>query len=167
VATIHRYHFLGHLSGDDAVLFLREVERVLIPESGVINFAIPYFSSVLMSQNLQHKSFWCEETFRTLFEDDTYENYGTWRLTVHFLMIGGIVNRNLALAGQIIKSDEDQRGEEEWFYPKYVGFRFSQCSTGLGSRLTRSSGESTKIDPDRSVAMGSGLRGSASIGAVI
>jgi hypothetical protein len=50
--------------------------------------------------------------------DDTYENYGRWRLTVHFLIIAGIVNRNLALLGQIIKSDVKQPCEEKWFYPK-------------------------------------------------
>ena len=38
LATIHCCHFLEHLSGDNAVLFLREVERVLIPERGVMNF---------------------------------------------------------------------------------------------------------------------------------
>ena len=41
-----------------------------------MNFCVPYFSSLLMAQNLQHKSFWCEETFRNLFEDDTYEHCG-------------------------------------------------------------------------------------------
>jgi hypothetical protein len=117
VATIHCYHFLEHLSGDDAVLFLREVERVLIPERGVMNFCVPYFSSLLMAQNLQHKSFWCEETFRNLFEDDTYEHCGKWRLRVGLLVIAGVVNRNLALFGQIIKSDVKQPCEEKWFYP--------------------------------------------------
>jgi hypothetical protein len=118
VATIHCYHFLEHLSGDNAVLLLREIERVLIPEEGVMNFSVPYFSSMLMAQNLEHKSFWCEETFRNLFEDDTYEYYGKWRLRVGFLVIAGIVNRNLALLGQIIKSDVKRPCEEKWFYPK-------------------------------------------------
>jgi len=82
-----------------------------------MNFCVPYFSSLLMAQNLQHKSFWCEETFRNLFEDDTYEHCGKWRLQVGFLVIAGVVNRNLALLGQIIKSDVKQPCEERWFYP--------------------------------------------------
>ena len=82
-----------------------------------MNFCVPYFSSLLMAQNLQHKSFWCEETFRNLFEDDTYEHCGKWRLQVRFLFIAGVVNRNLALLGQIIKSDVKQPCEERWFYP--------------------------------------------------
>jgi hypothetical protein len=117
VGTIHAYHFLEHLTGDDVVTFMREVERVLIPERGVMNFSVPYFNTVLMAQNLDHKSLWCEETFRHLFHDDTYENFGRWRLQVHFLVIVGIVNRNLALVGQIIKSDRPAPEQPKWSYP--------------------------------------------------
>jgi hypothetical protein len=106
VATIHAYHFLEHLTGDEAVFFLREVERVLIPERGVMNFSIPYYHTVLAAQSLEHKSLWCEETFPKLFEEDTFEYYGKWRLRVHFLMIAGIVSRNLALVGQLVSKRE-------------------------------------------------------------
>jgi hypothetical protein len=105
VATIHAYHFLEHLSGDDAVAFLREVERVLIPERGVLNFSIPYYNTVLAAQSLEHKSLWCEETFAKLFGEDTFEYYGRWRLRVHFLVIAGLVSRNLALVGQIVSGE--------------------------------------------------------------
>src|SRR6516162_2310318 len=60
VGTIHAYHFLEHLSGEDAVALMREVERVLIPERGVFNFSIPYYSTSLAVQNLEHRSLWCE-----------------------------------------------------------------------------------------------------------
>jgi hypothetical protein len=50
VASIHCYHMREHLFGDDAVAFLREVERVLIPERGVFNFSVRYFSSLLQAQ---------------------------------------------------------------------------------------------------------------------
>jgi hypothetical protein len=120
VATLHAYHFMEHLSGDDAVAFLREVERVLIPDRGVMNFVVPYFSSALMAQDLQHKSFWCEETLRNLFEDKAYEHYGEWRLQVGFLIIAGIVNRNLALLGQIVKSHTPRPPPNEWFHPSVL-----------------------------------------------
>jgi len=42
VATIHCYHFLEHLSGTDAIAFLRECERVMIPGQSVMNFCIPF-----------------------------------------------------------------------------------------------------------------------------
>jgi hypothetical protein len=123
VGMVHAYHFLEHLSSEHAVAFLREVERVLIPERGVFSFSMPYFSSILMAQNLDHKSYWCEETFQNLFEDDAYahEHGGPtpWRLRVHFLVIAGLVNRNLALVGQIIKSDRPRSDDRRtWYYPK-------------------------------------------------
>ena len=103
VATVHAYHFLEHLAGDDAVKFLREVERVLIPGRSVFNFSVPYFNTVLMAQSLEHKSWWCEETFPKLFHEDTFRYYGEWRLRVHFQVIMGIVNRNVGLLGQLVK----------------------------------------------------------------
>jgi hypothetical protein len=45
------------------------------------------------------------------------DSVATMRLTVHFLIIAGIVNRNVLL-GRIIKSDVKQPCEEKWFYPK-------------------------------------------------
>lgn len=104
VTTIHAYHFLEHLPGEHALLFLRELERVMVPSRSVFNFSIPYFSSSLAVQDLTHKSFWCEDTFKTTFENWSYDvdGRGPWRLRVHFLMIAGIVGRNLALIGQIV-----------------------------------------------------------------
>jgi hypothetical protein len=118
VATIHAYHFLEHLSGDDVVSFMREVERVLIPERGVMNFSTPHFSSELMAHTLDHKSRWSEETLSYLFNDNTYENFGKWRLRVHFVMAAGVAYRNLCVIGQIIKSDKPAPQVEKWFYPQ-------------------------------------------------
>jgi hypothetical protein len=120
VAMIHAYHFLEHLAPEHAIGFLREVERVLVPDRGVFSFSMPYYSSVLMAQNLDHKSNWCEETFQNLFEDDAYVHEfgaGQWRLRVHFLVIAGIVSRNLSLLGQIVKGERrDER--TAWYYPE-------------------------------------------------
>jgi hypothetical protein len=104
VATIHCYHFLEHLTGEHAVMFLREVERVLQPyPKGVMNFSVPYYSSSLAVQNLDHKSFWCEDSFKCLFTDKTYDNFGDWRLRVHFLLVAGIVQRNMCIIGQLVR----------------------------------------------------------------
>jgi hypothetical protein len=102
VSLIHCYHFLEHLSGDDAIELLREVERVLIP-GGVMNYCMPYYNSNLMAQDLTHKSFWNEDSFRNLFENDYYNPAGTWNMQVHFQVIAGIAERNLALIGQLVK----------------------------------------------------------------
>jgi hypothetical protein len=95
VATIHTYHFLEHLSGHEVASLLREIERVLMP-GGVLNYSVPYYTSTLAIQNLEHKSQWCEDTLKNLFEDDTYEHEQgrDWRLSVHFQVIVGLVQRN-------------------------------------------------------------------------
>lgn len=102
VADIHAYHFLEHLTGDDAIKLLREVERVLVP-GGVMNICVPYYSSSMQAQDLTHKSVWCETTFQTLFDNKYYDPAGQWKLRVHTQFIMGIVERNLALFVQLVK----------------------------------------------------------------
>lgn len=103
VATIHCYHFLEHLSGDDAITFLREAERVMIPGKSVLNFCMPYYSSNLQAECLDHRSFWNENSFRNLFENSGYDIAGGWKLRTHFIMIAGVVERNLCVIGQLVR----------------------------------------------------------------
>lgn len=105
VDTIHAYHFMEHLTGEDAIMFLAEVQRCLKP-GGVLQFCIPYYNSSLASQDLTHKSFWTEESFRTLFRNHYYDPTAgkiEWELDVHAIFIMAIVERNTALLGQIVK----------------------------------------------------------------
>lgn len=102
VTCIHAYHFLEHLSGEDAIAMLREIERVLVP-GGVVNFCMPYYNTSLAGHDLTHKSSWNEDTFRNLFKNDYYDMAGEWKLRVHFVVIMGIVERNIALLGQLTK----------------------------------------------------------------
>ena len=102
VAMVHCFHFLEHLSGENAIYLLREVERVLI-KGGVMNYCMPYYNSNLMAQDLTHKSAWNEESFRNLFENKFYDPAGDWDLKVNFQIIAGIVERNLSLIGQLVK----------------------------------------------------------------
>jgi hypothetical protein len=107
VKTIHAYHFLEHLSGEDAITMLLEFQRVLKP-GGTINFLVPYYNSSMQAQDLTHKSFWNETTFQTLFRNKYYDPNGlthSWKLSVHFQVIIGIVERNLALMGQLVKGE--------------------------------------------------------------
>jgi hypothetical protein len=100
---LHCYHFLEHLTGADAISFLREAERVMVPNKSVLNFAIPFYNSSGMAQDLTHRSFWCETTFDNLFKNKWYSPAGEWKLDVHAIMIMGVVERNLALIGQLIR----------------------------------------------------------------
>jgi SAM-dependent methyltransferase len=120
VAVVHAYHFLEHLAGREAVTLVREVERVLVP-GGVFNYSVPYYNTTLQAQDLEHRSMWCEDTFRNLFEDFTYEHASgrAWRLGVHFQVIVGLVQRNLALVGQLVK-DAPAVERPTWCHPGEV-----------------------------------------------
>lgn len=109
VDAVHAYHFMEHLTGEDAILFLQEVQRVLKP-GGALYFCVPYYNSGLMAQDLTHKSAWNEETFRNLFNNTSYDPLaGTgfdWKLMVNFQIIAGIVERNISLIGQLVKTHD-------------------------------------------------------------
>lgn len=115
VATIHCYHFLEHLTGERVPLFMKEVERVLEP-GGVFNFSVPYYNTTLAVQNHDHKSWWCEDSWDNLFYDHTYGERD-WKLHVHFQVVAGINQRNLALVGQLVKGPKPS-DRPKWYYPE-------------------------------------------------
>lgn len=105
VDVVHAYHFLEHLSGEDAISLLREIERVIRP-GAPINICVPYYNSSMQAHDLTHKSFWNEATFSNLFNNPMYDPAGPWKLKVHALFIMGIVERNMALLAQLVKEGE-------------------------------------------------------------
>jgi len=103
VGIVHAYHFFEHLSGEDAIEMLFEIDRVLVM-GGVLQFCIPWGKSELAIQDLTHKSLWSESSFRNLFNTYYDPKLGReLRLRQHYLVIAGIVERNLALLGQLVK----------------------------------------------------------------
>ena len=101
VLQIHAYHFLEHCK--HPVRVLQECQRVLIP-GGIMNICVPYYSSAIASQDLDHKHFFTEETWKTLFKNQYYDkNKIEWKFRIGFNMICGIVERNLCLLTQLIK----------------------------------------------------------------
>jgi hypothetical protein len=65
VRSVHAYPFLEHLSGEDALKFSREEER--------LNRSVQYFDTLLQAHDLTYKSFWCEDTSRNTFANGTYD----------------------------------------------------------------------------------------------
>lgn len=102
VNKFHAFHFLEHLSGEEAIALLREMERCLEP-GGIANITVPYYSSSMQAQDLTHKSVWNEGTLPTLFDNPYYDPAGKWKLRIHTQFIMGIVERNLALFIQLQK----------------------------------------------------------------
>ena len=110
VSMVHCYHFLEHLTGEDAILFLKAVQRVLM-YGGIFQYGVPYYTSELAYQDLTHKSFWTESSFKMLMNNPYYEPETTgfkWELQIQSQCIIGVVGRNLMLVGQLIKKGKDQ-----------------------------------------------------------
>ena len=106
VDAIYAFHFLEHLRGDDVVRILRECERVLRP-GGILTVVVPHRLSSMAFHDLDHKSFWTEDTWKTLLGTPYYDKNRErpWRLRVHANFIMGVAERNLALFTQLVRYD--------------------------------------------------------------
>jgi SAM-dependent methyltransferase len=105
VDEIHAYHFLEHLEPSLMIFILSEVERVL-RTGGVFNIVVPYAKADIAFQDPTHRTFFTEETWRTILENNYYLMPGherEWRLKIGFNLIAGIVGRNLSVFTQLIK----------------------------------------------------------------
>lgn len=102
VAAIHAYHFLEHLDGDLVKVQIQEVERVLKP-GGVFYYCVPYAMAPIAFMDVDHKTYWTEETMRTLLESRGYESGVTSRLKYYSQVIIGANSQNLAILGVLKK----------------------------------------------------------------
>lgn len=101
VDTIYAIHFLEHLR--DPIRVLRECQRVLKP-GGHLNVGLPYYRAQVAFLDIDHKSFWCEETWKNIFDNPYYDkNHHGWKFEVGCNLIFGIVERNVMLMTQLIR----------------------------------------------------------------
>jgi len=105
VGIIHAYHFFEHLTGADAIEMLFECQRVLVP-GGVLQFCMPWAKTECALHDLTHKSWWCETSFKNLFNNYYDVVPGrTLKMRQHYLVLAGVVERNIAVIGQLVKED--------------------------------------------------------------
>lgn len=98
-AAVYAFHFLEHLPGAAVLRVLREVERVLRP-GGLFYVVVPHRLGAMAFQDIDHKCFWTEESWKTIFSNQYYDKIGgdrPWKLDTEFNLIAGVVERNLAL----------------------------------------------------------------------
>lgn len=101
IDQIHAYHFLEHCA--DVPRVLLECQRVL-KSGGTMHIVVPYYSSQMQAQDLDHKSKFCEETWRVLFSNPYYNKNGMdWKFKVNTNVIMGVTERNLALVTELEK----------------------------------------------------------------
>jgi ubiquinone/menaquinone biosynthesis C-methylase UbiE len=106
IKHIIAFHFLEHLSSARVIATLRECERVLMT-GGTLNIVVPHRLSQMAYHDLDHKTFFCEETWRTLFSTPYYDKNREyeWKFEIGTNIIIGVVERNLALITQLVKYD--------------------------------------------------------------
>lgn len=104
IDTFLAFHFFEHLHKDELIATLLECQRCL-RVGGTINIVVPYYKSELAFQDLDHKQFFTETTWKMLFQNDYYSPFGIkeWRFNVYANYIIGIVGRNLCLTTQLVK----------------------------------------------------------------
>lgn len=104
VSSVFAFHFLEHLTGAQVIEMLREIQRVLVP-GGTAQIVVPYYKANIAFQDLDHKAFFTEETWRTLFRNPYYNKNREepWVLFENVNVIIGVVERNLSLMTQLVK----------------------------------------------------------------
>jgi hypothetical protein len=104
ISGIFAFHFLEHL--ENPAGFLQEVQRVL-DVGAPATFVVPFYNTQGAIQDLGHKHFFCEDTWRILMQNEYYdpslgESY-KWNLRVGMNVLIGVAERNIALMTQFIK----------------------------------------------------------------
>jgi SAM-dependent methyltransferase len=101
IGGIIAYHFLEHLR--DARPVLREASRVLV-KGAPMNIVVPHYMGTIAYQDLDHKTFWTSETFKTLLDNPYYaKDHDGFSFEVGTNLIMGMNERNLMLVTQLIK----------------------------------------------------------------
>lgn len=106
VGGIFAFGFLEHIR--NVTWVLQEFQRVL-KDGAPATLMVPYYNSQLYAQCLDHKSMFCEETWRCTFDNPCFDWVGKdelpfeWRFEVGINMIMGQEERNMFLLTQLIK----------------------------------------------------------------
>jgi predicted SAM-dependent methyltransferase len=101
VAEIFALHFLEHLSNVNRVL--ADCQRVL-RVGGLMHIVVPYGTCHMAVQDLDHKHFFNEDSWRHTFANPYYNPWGeAWEFEIIYNMIMGVKGENLALVTQLRK----------------------------------------------------------------
>lgn len=104
ITDIYAFHFFEHISTKRVPRLLKECERVLCA-GGTLNIVVPHRLGGMAWQDLDHKSFYTEDTWRILMINPYYQSHPdlTWRLKLNLNLIMGDSERTLALFTRFIK----------------------------------------------------------------
>lgn len=103
--SIVAFHFLEHISPKRIPFLLGECQRVLVT-GGTLNVLVPHRLGGMAFQDLDHKAFFTEQTWRVLFQNEYYKRPTDQlfsNMVINFNMIMGQDERCLALLTQFTK----------------------------------------------------------------
>lgn len=101
VSTIYALHFLEHVHNVNRVL--ADCQRVLV-RGGLMNIVVPYGTCHMAVQDLDHKHFFNEDSWRHTFANPYYNPVdGEWKFDIVYNLIMGVKGENLALVTQLRK----------------------------------------------------------------
>ena len=116
VGGVFAFHFFEHLRPPTAVRVLGEVLRVLRPR-GTLVMAVPRAGTELSFHDLEHASWWNEDSFGNLLDtgpeyyDRAFRNWEDGHaLRVHDVWLQGVVARNLMVFAQLVKVPAEAQG---------------------------------------------------------
>jgi SAM-dependent methyltransferase len=103
IDAIYAFHFLEHLTARGLYFTLSECERVL-KKYAVMTICVPHRLGGIAYQDLDHKLFFTENTWRTLFENEYYKTRNrNIDMRIRFNLIMGDSERTLVLITQLQK----------------------------------------------------------------
>lgn len=103
VGVVHAYHFLEHLNPEVLKIQLVEIARVLAP-GGKFFYCVPYALAPIAFMDATHRTFWTEETMRTLLQSRGYDSAVVEDvLKIRMQTIIGQNSQNLAVLGVLEK----------------------------------------------------------------
>jgi Methyltransferase domain len=105
IDAIYAFHFLEHLTAEGLYFTLGECERVL-KKYAVMTICVPHRLGGIAYQDLDHKLFFTENTWRTLFENEYYRTRSkNTDMRVKLNLIMGDSERTLVLITQLQKGE--------------------------------------------------------------
>ncbi|WKV23260.1 methyltransferase [Pseudomonas phage APTC-PA18] len=104
LTAVYAFHFFEHLTGAQVIDLVKDLQRAMAV-GATLNVVVPFYNSNIAHQDLDHKTFFTEETWRTLFRNPFYDKNreDPWKFIIGTNVIIGVAERNLAVMSQLIR----------------------------------------------------------------
>jgi hypothetical protein len=104
LTAVFAFHFFEHISSEAVISLLRDIQKKTVV-GGTLNIVVPHGKSDIAIQDLDHRTFYLTETWKTLFNDHYYNKHHEvpWKWDIGTNIVIGVAERNTALMTQLIR----------------------------------------------------------------